>query len=271
MRGKHGAHAAKTARNRIIPAHAGQTRPQVPALGAITDHPRACGANKYPMICHVGRFGSSPRMRGKPGALNVPHSSSRIIPAHAGQTLRCCCRRCDIPDHPRACGANWKRPWRNYPKPGSSPRMRGKLLFCHCVSSLLRIIPAHAGQTRTIPAPPRQKADHPRACGANCANESALSAVVGSSPRMRGKPCLCCEEPAYTRIIPAHAGQTPSPETCGRPRTDHPRACGANYTADRTPCKRCGSSPRMRGKLLRQMAALREERIIPAHAGQTFC
>ena len=172
-------------------------------------------------------------------------------------------------DHPRACGANWKRPWRNYPKPGSSPRMRGKLLFCHCVSSLLRIIPAHAGQTRTIPAPPRQKADHPRACGANCANESALSAVVGSSPRMRGKPCLCCEEPAYTRIIPAHAGQTPSPETCGRPRTDHPRACGANYTADRTPCKRCGSSPRMRGKRFENRQIVRRQRIIPAHAGQT--
>ena len=208
-------------------------------------------------------------MRGKLRLRLGGSVANRIIPAHAGQTRGH--RRCVVmmTDHPRACGATWKRPWRNYPKPGSSPRMRGKLLFCHCVSSLLRIIPAHAGQTRTIPAPPRQKADHPRACGANCANESALSAVVGSSPRMRGKPCLCCEEPAYTRIIPAHAGQTPSPETCGRPRTDHPRACGANYTADRTPCKRCGSSPRMRGKLLRQMAALREERIIPAHAGQT--
>ena len=167
MRGKHGAHAAKTARNRIIPAHAGQTRPQVPALGAITDHPRACGANKYPMICHVGRFGSSPRMRGKPGALNVPHSSSRIIPAHAGQTLRCCCRRCDIPDHPRACGANNPDCDRVVQDAGSSPRMRGKHFHEVRVFDLGRIIPAHAGQTgfwvNTSMSPP----DHPRACGAN--------------------------------------------------------------------------------------------------------
>ncbi len=152
---------------RIIPAHAGQTRPQVPALGAITDHPRACGANKYPMICHAGRFGSSPRMRGKPGALNVPHSSSRIIPAHAGQTLRCCCRRCDIPDHPRACGANNPDCDRVVQDAGSSPRMRGKHFHEVRVFDLGRIIPAHAGQTgfwvNTSMSPP----DHPRACGAN--------------------------------------------------------------------------------------------------------
>ena len=167
MRGKHGAHAAKTARNRIIPAHAGQTRPQVPALGAITDHPRACGANKYPMICHVGRFGSSPRMRGKPGALNVPHSSSRIIPAHAGQTLRCCCRRCDIPDHPRACGANTLVKIIRQRLHGSSPRMRGKLSEWHRPVVWDRIIPAHAGQTRSLRSWPTCRPDHPRACGAN--------------------------------------------------------------------------------------------------------
>ena len=188
MRGKHGAHAAKTARNRIIPAHAGQTRPQVPALGAITDHPRACGANKYPMICHVGRFGSSPRMQGKPGALNVPHSSSRIIPAHAGQTLRCCCRRCDIPDHPRACGANNPDCDRVVQDAGSSPRMRGKHFHEVRVFDLGRIIPAHAGQTgfwvNTSMSPP----DHPRACGANSVLFLSCSCVCGSSPRMRGKP-----------------------------------------------------------------------------------
>ena len=208
MRGKHGAHAAKTARNRIIPAHAGQTRPQVPALGAITDHPRACGANKYPMICHVGRFGSSPRMQGKPGALNVPHSSSRIIPAHAGQTLRCCCRRCDIPDHPRACGANNPDCDRVVQDAGSSPRMRGKHFHEVRVFDLGRIIPAHAGQTgfwvNTSMSPP----DHPRACGANALYVIGTVESSGSSPRMRGKlgPVLVLF--VCVRIIPAHAGQT---------------------------------------------------------------
>ena len=228
MRGKHGAHAAKTARNRIIPAHAGQTRPQVPALGAITDHPRACGANKYPMICHVGRFGSSPRMRGKPGALNVPHSSSRIIPAHAGQTLRCCCRRCDIPDHPRACGANNPDCDRVVQDAGSSPRMRGKHFHEVRVFDLGRIIPAHAGQTgfwvNTSMSPP----DHPRACGANKYPMICHVGRFGSSPRMRGKPGALNVPHSSSRIIPAHAGQTLRCccRRCDIP--DHPRACGAN-------------------------------------------
>ena len=152
---------------RIIPAHAGQTWGPCREDGPEPDHPRACGANKYPMICHAGRFGSSPRMRGKPGALNVPHSSSRIIPAHAGQTLRCCCRRCDIPDHPRACGANNPDCDRVVQDAGSSPRMRGKHFHEVRVFDLGRIIPAHAGQTgiwvNTSMSPP----DHPRACGAN--------------------------------------------------------------------------------------------------------
>ena len=228
MRGKHGAHAAKTARNRIIPAHAGQTRPQVPALGAITDHPRACGANKYPMICHVGRFGSSPRMRGKPGALNVPHSSSRIIPAHAGQTLRCCCRRCDIPDHPRACGANNPDCDRVVQDAGSSPRMRGKLGFGSTRQCRPRIIPAHAGQTDDAVFSMLRHPDHPRACGANSASDWVEAWRTGSSPRMRGKRALCDRHGRKLRIIPAHAGQT---RRCGRfsmPQVDHPRACGAN-------------------------------------------
>ena len=208
MRGKHGAHAAKTARNRIIPAHAGQTRPQVPALGAITDHPRACGANKYPMICHAGRFGSSPRMRGKPGALNVPHSSSRIIPAHAGQTLRCCCRRCDIPDHPRACGANTSTRSAYSTLVGSSPRMRGKLGFGSTRQCRPRIIPAHAGQTDDAVFSMLRHPDHPRACGANSASDWVEAWRTGSSPRMRGKLVGVVVFPCPKWIIPAHAGQT---------------------------------------------------------------
>ena len=150
MRGKHGAHAAKTARNRIIPAHAGQTRPQVPALGAITDHPRACGANNPDCDRVVQDAGSSPRMRGKHFHEVRVFDLGRIIPAHAGQTLPRGPRIRPWSDHPRACGANWVLGQHVNVAPGSSPRMRGKLRLRLGGSVANRIIPAHAGQTRSM-------------------------------------------------------------------------------------------------------------------------
>ena len=187
-------------------------------------------------------------MRGKPGALNVPHSSSRIIPAHAGQTLRCCCRRCDIPDHPRACGANNPDCDRVVQDAGSSPRMRGKHFHEVRVFDLGRIIPAHAGQTgfwvNTSMSPP----DHPRACGANSASDWVEAWRTGSSPRMRGKRLIEVMKEGDDRIIPAHAGQTTELTSLKSTVSDHPRACGANHLQRRNLRLQAGSSPRMRGK-----------------------
>ena len=54
-----------------------------------------------------------------------------------------------------------------------------------------------------------------------------------------------------------------------QPRTDHPRACGANLISLSAITLRIGSSPRMRGKRGRGDETVLEVRIIPAHAGQT--
>ena len=114
------------------------------------------------------------------------------------------------------------------------------------------------------------QADHPRACGANASVKVLPVAGSGSSPRMRGKQPTLIAEPVNDRIIPAHAGQTPTTTTPLWARSDHPRACGANVNAFPSNPEHCGSSPRMRGKpacIHMWIAALR---IIPAHAGQTW-
>ena len=106
-------------------------------------------------------------MRGKRGGVRLTCPTSRIIPAHAGQTPATPAYALMYADHPRACGANGVMMIGVNGADGSSPRMRGKLAnwLRLCVS--IRIIPAHAGQTSRETDVRYPAWDHPRACGAN--------------------------------------------------------------------------------------------------------
>ena len=88
MRGKRTGCSVASWPVRIIPAHAGQTCTPRTSCDFPQDHPRACGAN----ACMTGVIdnvdGSSPRMRGKQGKTAKASDGVRIIPAHAGQTVR---------------------------------------------------------------------------------------------------------------------------------------------------------------------------------------
>ena len=50
---------------------------------------------------------------------------------------------------------------------------------------------------------------------------------------------------------------------------DHPRVCGENTSNFRYNDDKCGSPPRVRGKLTRRAGAWRRPRITPACAGKT--
>ena len=208
-------------------------------------------------------------MRGKRLVETAERIITRIIPAHAGQTLPRGPRIRPWSDHPRACGANWVLGQHVNVAPGSSPRMRGKPMTRCSRCSGIRIIPAHAGQTSAAPFPSIRPADHPRACGANARTTVIYEVIAGSSPRMRGKPMQLTAQEYDGRIIPAHAGQTARHARIDGVRTDHPRACGANSNVGFIPAIVFGSSPRMRGKLIDCRVRSRRRRIIPAHAGQT--
>ena len=106
-------------------------------------------------------------MRGKRIGMAVDAIGNRIIPAHAGQTDDAVFSMLRHPDHPRACGANSASDWVEAWRTGSSPRMRGKRALCDRHGRKLRIIPAHAGQTRRCGRFSMPQVDHPRACGAN--------------------------------------------------------------------------------------------------------
>ena len=147
--------------------------------------------------------------------------------------------------------------------------MRGKLEVKEFKSTATRIIPAHAGQTSTLGMTVVRPSDHPRACGANFATLVGSQLQNGSSPRMRGKRRFSRSTRRDGRIIPAHAGQTVCGACSTSVATDHPRACGANFSTTVLSCVLFGSSPRMRGKPWWPGGIPRHPRIIPAHAGQT--
>ena len=95
------------------------------------------------------------------------------------------------------------------------------------------------------------------------------AAVMGSSPRMRGKPVAQLAQTLGLGLIPAHAGKTPCLRDRSARKKAHPRACGENGLHGRHERRLRGSSPRMRGKPSAITAGRPTARLIPAHAGKT--
>ena len=152
---------------------------------------------------------------------------------------------------------------------GSSPRMRGTLLFLRVFDQVHRIIPAHAGNSFSLLSFGAGVSDHPRACGELRLAFDMDGILGGSSPRMRGTQEMAKRILDVTRIIPAHAGNSPSwPRRRGR-GTDHPRACGELDRLGYQLAEEFGSSPRMRGTPGTQTRSASLCRIIPAHAGNS--
>ena len=151
----------------------------------------------------------------------------------------------------------------------SPPRMRGKLPPFVLLFLGGRITPAHAGKTSKSALTGCSPPDHPRACGENSDASRTPTTTNGSPPRMRGKPSCCRPFIRSLGITPAHAGKTRLEFIDKLLVTDHPRACGENKLYCPSDSRRCGSPPRMRGKLYTVYISALAVRITPAHAGKT--
>ena len=208
MRGKPSRCGYGTRWTRNIPAYAGKTsearrrRPRPP------EHPRVCGENLRAPASRVRLLGTSPRMRGK----RIADSTSTIrmgnIPAYAGKTLQLQPDQVILEEHPRVCGENCFIIIAIIFACGTSPRMRGKLPKAFGRMWDHRNIPAYAGKTPGAPHLAEPSSEHPRVCGENVSLLRGLGVVVGTSPRMRGKPSV---------------------RVCSKTTTrEHPRVCGEN-------------------------------------------
>ena len=86
--------------------------------------------------------------------------------------------------------------------------MRGTPRKQAAPSDLLRITPAHAGNTFSSSSVAIISRDHPRTCGEHI--DKVLKSVIiwGSPPHMRGTHAIIFTIGALAGITPAHAGNT---------------------------------------------------------------
>ena len=233
-------------------------------------HPRACGENLMSHQSFGARPGSSPRVRGKPAVTGEPAQVTGLIPARAGKTEARTVAYIRFGAHPRACGENERLETRVAQRPGSSPRVRGKLARAGDVGEVARLIPARAGKTGRGAGRTKGSTAHPRACGENLEELVAAAVSVGSSPRVRGKPSMKSAAILAHGLIPARAGKTALRRWYRSAPTAHPRACGENYPTVIVTVPRQGSSPRVRGKRGGDDALAAAPGLIPARAGKTW-
>ena len=92
---------------------------------------------------------------------------------------------------------------------------------------------------------------------------------MGSSPLTRGKHDVLHSTCLGERLIPAHAGKTPSGAVICAASWAHPRSRGENDGRGAHARRPGGSSPLTRGKQLRGPAQVIHIGLIPAHAGKT--
>ena len=254
---------------RIIPALAGNTCPTRGHQANSGDHPRSRGEYGTPLVWRQVASGSSPLSRGIPLNFNTYGQEDRIIPALAGNTRIERGLFCITTDHPRSRGEYCGLSLLGYQKDGSSPLSRGIQQARNSYSGVLRIIPALAGNTTSMPTPMMTSTDHPRSRGEYRGRRGRYSRAFGSSPLSRGIHRHSHVQGQPGRIIPALAGNTSLDPPAKNFGGDHPRSRGEYATNLDTFKIAHGSSPLSRGIPPGGPAVDDTRGIIPALAGNT--
>ena len=133
---------------------------------------------------------------------------------------------------------------------GSSPQARGTLTARHTNAS-------HA-------------ADHPRRRGELHHHSNIRRRLSGSSPQARGTHSRPPGDHELRRIIPAGAGNSSIGPARSGYSADHPRRRGELSFKRVSISSTSGSSPQARGTPVEGSESLKEGRIIPAGAGNSW-
>ena len=156
---------------------------------------------------------------------------ARFIPARAGNMTYKKTHGRGPAVHPRACGEHTERVENHISVCGSSPRVRGTSSDRSYYPSLMRFIPARAGNIKASAVCVALTPVHPRACGEHETTVDPIVKKRGSSPRVRGTFYDFRGFSKGQRFIPARAGNIAlNPYRVPMP-TVHPRACGEHQSS----------------------------------------
>ena len=228
-----------------------------------------CGADRLSSSSARRSAGSSPRVRSRRGEHGAAFPDPGIISACAEQTTTYGMTNSSVGDHLRVCGADPESPRCRTALPGSSPRVRSRLVRPETTRGPAGIISACAEQTTAGDGDRETYPDHLRVCGADSDKQQRYRQHQGSSPRVRSRPWEGLNLPSNLRIISACAEQTPTP-TPNKPNArDHLRVCGADMTYAKDCATGRGSSPRVRSRPTVRPRQARGHGIISACAEQT--
>ena len=173
---------------RFIPAHAGNTASSLPGCRPWTVHPCARREHVIARLVRSVGGGSSLRTQGTRAELRAMSDYQRFIPAHAGNTVNLGHSLGFSAVHPCARREHMQDPTADAKNGGSSLRTQGTPALTAAPPTVLRFIPAHAGNTSRCLRRSRQSAVHPCARREHAATSGRSTCSGGSSLRTQGTP-----------------------------------------------------------------------------------
>ena len=171
----------------LSPAWAGETWSSRWVAPLDMVYPRVGGGNAAATAVAPSLSGLSPRGRGKPHYKVAPIRQWGSIPAWAGETIGCRALIAWLRVYPRVGGGNLLHEPPLQPLQGLSPRGRGKHQLRAVSGGKGGSIPAWAGETVAGKQPSPAGEVYPRVGGGNMDALPETHAVIGLSPRGRGK------------------------------------------------------------------------------------
>ena len=230
-RGNHGHFVLIVLRGRSIPAHAGEPSSGMSPRAASRVYPRPRGGTALFGPLPADSEGLSPPTRGNLLSCASLCSSTRSIPAHAGEPRRGASRPSRRAVYPRPRGGTAADPGGGEQIVGLSPPTRGNRGRPAMDARPEGSIPAHAGEPARSPKRAASRPVYPRPRGGTRGRRSASANRAGLSPPTRGNRTAGGGRSARRRSIPAHAGEPRRRPISGALRAVYPRPRGGTFLA----------------------------------------